>query len=487
MILMMNASKPISGPATPARTDETGVSPARAIALRVLSDLREGRQTAREAIDSLISRHPASGQDRGLATELVMGVVRHRLTLARLIGRFTTRGWNRVGQRIQHILMIGAYQLIWLDGIPAFAAVDQAVEQAKCEGGKRAGQFVNGVLRSLIRDIEQRRLTAEQGDSRRSVLVSHDTVCQFKREFLIDPQEDPIAYWSDATSHPGWLISRWRDAYGMRKTIDIARAGMNRPPIVLRPNRLKTDAPGLAKRLAEEGVTTEILPEGAGLVVTGGDSPMQTRAFEEGLFQPQDRTAMEVLPKASDYRIKPGDIIVDLCAGLGTKATQLAEMTRDRGVVLATDKDGDKLELLRANALRLGCQSIQILSVPETVSRAAAAGGAHWVLVDAPCSNTGVLARRPEARYRLTPHSLETLNKLQIEVLAEAAQLLRPQGRLIYSTCSIDPQENEQVAAHFSETHPDWRFITSETTLPQAGPLPTDWRDGGYFAVWQKP
>jgi 16S rRNA (cytosine967-C5)-methyltransferase len=326
-----------------------------------------------------------------------------------------------------------------------------------------------------------------QADPRRSVIVSHDVACQFRRPFLPDPQENPVGYWADATSHPTWMVARWRDAYGLESAVRICRAGISRPPIVLRPNRLRIDAAGLQVMLQEEGITTERLPDADALVVTAGPSVLGTRAFEVGLFQPQDRTAMEVVPGVCQQCLEPGHIIIDMCAGLGTKATQLAEMTQDQGVIIATDKDADKLELLRANALRLGCQSIQIVPVSELLRTVAAAGGAHCVLVDAPCSNTGVLARRPEARYRLTMRAIEKLANLQSEVLAEAAELLRPAGRLIYVTCSIDPHENEHVASRFCHAHPDWQLLDTRLTLPDAGPRPPDWRDGGFRAVWKKP
>lgn len=461
-------------------------SPARSIALRVLSDLREGRQTARHAIDDLIAHQPASSQDRALATELVMGIVRHRLTLARVLSLYTTRGWQRVGPRLQQILMIGAYQVLWLDGIPDFAAVDEAVEQGKQEGGVHTGRFINAVLRNLIRDIEHRRLPIDRADPMRSIPIDMEQACQLRRPFLPDPHVNPVAYWADATSHPAWLVGRWRDAFGLDAAAQICRAGMTRPPVILRPNRLRIDEAALAKMLDKDGVQTQPLPGGRGLVVMGGASFLSTRAFTEGLFQPQDRTAMEVLPLACKPCLEPGHVVVDICAGLGTKATQLAEMTRDQGVILATDKDESKLELLRANALRLGCQSIQIIRMDRLVETVASAGGAHCVLVDAPCSNSGVLARRPEARYRLTTKTLEKLAELQTKVLSEAAELVRPGGRLIYVTCSIDPQENENVATAFSQSHPGWTLTESRLTLPDAGPTPADWRDGGYWAVWKK-
>lgn len=467
-------------------TRTTGEYTARGLALRVLSDLRGGRLTARESIDALTARHQPPQQEVHLATELVLGVVRHRLTLARVLGGLACRGWKNISERLQHILMIGAYQLVYLDAIPAFAAVNEAVEQAKAEGGSKAGRFVNAVLRQLIREIETRRMPADRADPVRSVPVDPRTSCQFKRDVMPDPTKTPLEYIADSTSHPLWLVSRWAKAFGFETAARICRAGLERPPWVLRPNRLRTDAAELARRLREEGLLAEITPDGKATVLTHSASLMQTRAFKEGLFQPQDLTSMQAVEQACGELIRPGQLVLDLCAGLGTKTTQLAELMRNQGTVLATDQDSGKLEPLRANCERLGLSIVRTATLRELSAASASLGPPDWIIVDAPCSNTGVLARRPEARYRLNQRAIATIAGVQRRLLDQAAALAGGHARLVYITCSIDPEENEDVSTTFAHLHLGWTLDDSCLNLPQPAESARDWRDGGYWARWSR-
>ena len=181
--------------------------------------------------------------------------------------------------------------------------------------------------------------------------------------------------------------------------------------------------------------------------------------------------------------LSPGQVVLDLCAGLGTKTTQMAEMMRNQGVVLASDIDEAKLAMLRSNCQRLGDAIVQTVPAEQVDETAKALPRLDWILIDVPCSNTGVLARRPEARYRLNERAFEKLAGLQSELLEQACKLARPQTRIMYSTCSIDGQENEQVVTAFVQSHPEWRLQNSRVTLPSAGDAAIEWRDGGYFAV----
>jgi len=456
---------------------------ARWAVLRVLADLRQGRRTAQEAITTLIERHELPQAERALTTELSLGVVRHRLTLTRLLGGIAAHGWKRIDRRLQHILMLGAYQLIWLDGIPAFAAVDEAVGQANSRGGPRAARFVNAILRQLQRDIEHRRLPLEQSDPTRAIPLDAATCCQFRRAVLPDPALQPVDHLSLSTSHPVWLVSRWAATFGIEKTQQICRTALCRPPIVLRPNRLRTDAPGLARRLRDEALDPEPDPGDDVVAVRHAGQLIHTAAFADGLFQVQDRTAMAVVREMSP---QPGATIIDLCAGSGTKTTQMAELMDNRGTILASDKDQSRLAALQENCTRLGLTIVRTVLAAELEASARALGDIDWILVDAPCSNTGVLTRRPEARYRVSSQSLTALAELQLELLARADGLATTHTRLAYSTCSLEPEENEQIAVRFSQSHRKWRPRASRLTLPSAGPTLARWQDGGYWAIWDR-
>jgi 16S rRNA (cytosine967-C5)-methyltransferase len=456
---------------------------ARTAALRALGDLREGRKTARQAIEALIAQYGLPDRERPLAMELVTGVVRRRLTLAAILGHFTQHRWKHVSRRLQHVLMIGTYQILWLDSIPVFAAVNEAVNQAKAEGGRRAGQFVNAVLRQLERRIDQRRIPTEKADPTRSVPIDRVDSCQLVDAVLPDPTQKSIDYWSQATSHPAWLVSRWIDAYGPDHTRSICMAGTMRPPIFLRPNPLKTDMPTLINLLIEAGFEPQSSASGDSILVEHTALLTGSPLLTAGLVQPQDPTSM--LP-VRNMGLKPGQTVLDLCAGLGTKTTQMVELMKDDGIILATDVDDGRLTGQAETVQRLGYKCAQIVPKAEVEARAASLGQLNWILVDAPCSNSGVLARRPEIRYRINMQSLIKLGMVQLSLLEQAANLARPNTRIMYSTCSIDPEENEQVAVRFLQAHGDWQLIDSLLTLPDAGKTPADWHDGGYWAVFKR-
>lgn len=454
---------------------------ARSAALQALTDLRESRRTARQIIDDLVDCDALPDRDRPFAAELVHGVIRHRFTLAAVLSPLTRNRWQTTARRVQHILMLGAYQIVWLDHVPVFAAVNEAVNQAKAEGGTRTGQFVNAVLRQLERQIEHRRLPASQADPTRAIPVDLATVCQFSGPLFADPEQRPVDYLSQATSHPGWLVARWMDAYGPERTRTICLAGMLRPPVFLRPNRLKVaDITTLVDSLAQEGFEPYPTVDGKSIVIAHAGNIGASALLQSGMFQPQDPTAL--LPVAR-MNLQPGQVVLDLCAGLGTKATQIAEALGNDGQVIATDVDTPKLSALADSATRMGHPSIQTVPMAELPDRVSQLQRLDWILIDAPCSNTGVLARRPEVRYRLTIQAIAKLADTQLGLLNQAAGLAGPQTRLMYSTCSIDPEENEQVCSRFLQTHDDWRLADNLLTLPCPGPGVADWHDGGYWAI----
>lgn len=415
-----------------------------------------------------------------MTLELVTGVVRHRLTLAAVLTHYTRHRWKRVSRRLQHVMMLGAYQILWLDSVPVFAAVNEAVNQAKVEGGARASQFVNAVLRQLERRIDQRRLPSNEADPIRSIPIDRTTSCQLSDAILADPARRTIDYWSQATSHPAWLVSRWMDAYGPGRTAAICRSGMLRPPVFVRPNPLKTDTATLMSLLDEAGFVPQLTADGQSILIEHASLLNDSPLLAAGLFQPQDPTAMQPV---RNMKLRPGQTVLDLCAGLGTKTTQMVEAMQDEGRILATDLDEGRLASQAEVLRRQGYSSVEILPIGEIEARAASAAAPDWILVDAPCTNSGVLARRPEVRYRITIQSLLKLSQVQSGLLEQVARMAGPQTRIMYSTCSIDPEENEQVCARFLQAHADWQLVDSALTLPDAGDTPVEWHDGGYWAV----
>ena len=457
---------------------------ARQAALGILSQWRPGPLRHARSVEDLLDQQALPARERGLLHELVLGVVRHWLPLKHLLVVISGRKWKDIHPRLQPILLLGAYQLIWLDGIPPFAAVSEAVGQAKCEAGPPAGRFVNAVLRQLVRQIEHRRIEPARCDPARAIPVDLSACCQFRTAVLPDPAHQPIEHLALATSHPVWLVARWASSFGLDTARQVCLAGMCRPAMILRPNPLRTDLFRLADSLRAEGIETQPDESSGALVVISHTVQLaRTAAFAAGLFQVQDRTAMDVVQAMNP---QPGQTIVDLCAGPGTKTTQMAEMTKDRGRILASDKDDERLAPVRENCGRLGLTAVQTVPPRQRETVFGSLERIDWILVDAPCSNTGVLARRPEARYRASRQSLKSLATLQIELLAEADRFAGPHTRLAYSTCSLETEENEGLAARFAQEHPRWRLTASRRTFPQAGPEPGQWFDGGFWAIWQR-
>lgn len=453
---------------------------ARNAALQVLIHLHTSKRTAREAIDDLLHNGRITNRKLGLTMELVMGVLRHRLTLARVLEPMSSKGLKHISPLLKHILMLAAYQIIWLDGIPAFATVNEAVEQAKLGSSRRAGQFVNAILRQLLRNIEHRRIVNEQADAVRAIPIDGQQCCQLQQSIFPDPADKPVEHLAYRTSHPTWLVSRWIGRFGLEKSAEICLAGICRPPVFLRPNRLRTDLAGLVDCLTKEGFAPEPTADGNALALVHAARYSKTPAFVNGLFQPQDHSAAKPVVAMS---LSPGQVVLDLCAGLGTKSTQMAQVMANQGVIIASDKDRSKLPMLQANCQRLGITSVRMVLPADLKKTLVKLPALDWILIDVPCTNSGVLARRPEARYRINQRTLGSLSEIQRSLIDKASTWARPETRLMYSTCSIEQEENVDIVNGFIKCHPQWRIIDSEQTLPSVGKTPIQWQDGGYWAI----
>ncbi len=454
---------------------------ARQAAWTVLSDNRFPSATARDELDRLVAENRLPTDYRGSALELILGVLRHRLTLSHVLGNWVAGGWRRVDRPLQPVLLLGAYQVLYQDEVPAFAAIHESVELAKSVAGTPGSRFVNALLRRLQREIEHLRIDPAQAEAARSIPIDPARSCQFREPVLPDPAQHPAEHLALSTSHPLELVADWIRAFGLETARRICMVGLARPPVVLRPNRMRTEAAALVRRLADEGFQACADPQRRAVDVPSATSLMSSAAYREGLFQPQDRTAMAVV-EATDPQ--PGQVIVDLCAGLGTKTTQLAESMHDEGIVIACDKEDWRLAGIRENADRLGLTSIRVVHPDQLEAMLITLDRIDWILVDAPCSNTGVLARRPEARYRFKRASLAELQAIQVALLEQAARLATPNTRLAYSTCSLEPEENEQVTALFATRQPRWKLLNACRVLPSGDAQPGCWHDGGYWALW---
>ena len=418
----------------------------RQIAARILSQ----RQTSGEFTENLLETALASAclspADRGLCHELVCGVVRWQTTLDRLIARKTTPG-REPRPALINLLRLGLYQIFWLDRIPPHAAVHETVELAKRSGYVSQSGFINAILRGYLREFEE------------------------VKKILADMKlSQPALGWS----HPEWLVERWRKNYGEEKTRALLEWNNTPPKTFARVNTLKTDAGKLVERWRAENVEYDFCTRdwtGENLAFElKSHPPLRTLgSFRDGWFYIQDPSTL-LAPAL--LGAQPGETILDLCAAPGGKTTFLAQQMNNEGKIIAHDSFADRLKLIRENCTRLGVTCAEITATfnfqPATFDR---------VLVDAPCSNTGVMRRRVDLRWLIQPPEIERSRATQLMLLNQAATVLKPGGVLVYSTCSLEPEEDSEVVKEFLAANAGFKLETERQLLPF-----TDNVDGAYVA-----
>jgi len=419
---------------------------ARKGALFLLEQSETSQEDLSGLIDHYLDLHQLERRERALLTELVYGVLRQRGFLDWQIDRFSKV--STLHSAIRNILRIGLYQLLLLDKIPPSAAVNTAVELAKEAEGVAAGRLVNAILRNILRQKER--------------LPKPDPA-------------DPVAFISVTASHPAWMVGRWIERWGSEKTMALCRSNNETPPTTLRINPLKTDRTSLQERLEKEGAAVapaSLSPEGLFLKgVSLGSLP----SYREGQFYIQDEGAQLI-----SYLVdpQPGERVLDLCAAPGGKSTHLAELMKGRGEVVATDIDLTRLRLVRENVQRLQTPGVLV----EPLSEATAADRKYdRILVDAPCSALGILRRIPEGKWKKKPAIVASYAKEQRALLEQAAQHLKVNGRLVYATCSTEPEENQKVVEAFTSDHPELKLENPIESLPPPARKYVDSK--GYFTT----
>ncbi|HLU39778.1 MAG TPA: transcription antitermination factor NusB [Planctomycetota bacterium] len=415
-----------------------------------------------------------AARDRALGLELSAGVERRRITIDALLLPFTARGILPDDPFVRTALRLGAYQVLWLPRIPVRAAVHGAVGLLR-----RQRPLVNALLRRLAASIVERAADPTQPRTEFALPPAGETprALVLPRAALPDPVADPIGHVGVLHGLPADLVGRWFAAFGAERAAAVAAASAEPAGVTLRVQPARGDAAALQRALAAEGVLTEPLAGGRFLRLRDvqGTSPFSTEAYREGRFSVQDPTAFAA---AAALAPEPGETLLDLCAAPGGKATALAELLRGRGRVFAYDPDAARLRLVEEARRRLGLEDVlqvvgDLASVPERCD---------GVLADVPCSNTGVLARRVEVRRRSIAESIARVVPEQRALLATALARTRPGGRVVYSTCSLEPEENRGVVEAVLAAHPGVVLVAEQTTLPAAGE-----HDGGYLAVLRTP
>jgi 16S rRNA (cytosine967-C5)-methyltransferase len=415
----------------------TAPTPARKVAVEVLADVRGG-----QLLDIAFNQRAASldPRERRWVHELTYGVMRHRAALDAALGERVRGGLTRLDVDLVDVLRAGAYQLLHMNSVPSYAAIAQTVELTKQRNGLGAGKLVNAVMRRLDRERNEPPGPV-RGDHLDQLALQH--------------------------SHPRWLVKRWVGRFGVAQAAALLAVNNTEPPLYVRPYNITLEQ--LESSLEMEGAAPAESPlVRDSLVLAGGVPLTELSAFSSGELFVQDPGATLV----TRYAAIPQNVLVaDVCAAPGGKALELSRTNP----LIASDRSAARLGRLVENVRRVGATNIQMLVMDVRVR---AVGQFDAVLLDAPCSGTGTFRRHPDARWRLRSADIAAMSASQRQLIDAAAGLVRPGGLLVYSTCSIDPEENDQVVDSFLATHADFMLDP-----PPAGTLPAGVLDHGRLRV----
>ncbi len=414
---------------------------ARLIALEILNRLDRGRRT----LDSIMEDYSGAGvfdsrPERALNQALVYGVLRWRGRLDNIINHFSKTRFNKINPNILNILRLGLFQIIYLDRIPDSAAVNTAVELAKASGAPWVAGFVNALLRKAAR--------------------------QYKTVIFPDPNEQAVAALALQKSFPEWIINRWINRWGTQTTASLSDSLNTIPPLSVRTNTLKTSRERLIAALEMEADQIEpTVFSRDGITFKNPTKPIpQMRTFTNGWFQVQDEAA-QLVSLLLDPR--PGETVLDACAGLGGKSGHIAQLMNNQGNLIAADINSDRLSRLAADMQRLGISiaRTRVFDLENNLPEGEIAGFDR-ILLDAPCSGFGVMRRNPDIKWQANRKKLTALKATQLRLLDNLARLVRPNGILVYAVCSPEPEENESVIDEFLKKHHEFAISKDCGRLP---------------------
>jgi len=420
----------------------------REIAARALLQRESARGYIEDLLDRALVDSHLSPADRGLAQEIAYGTVRWQAPLDWLVARKTHGREQKATLRV--LLRMALYQLFWLTRIPDHAAVNETVELARLMGcGPQAG-FVNALLRGYIRDREATEVLLKQ----------------------LEANDPTLGY-----SHPAWLCERWEKRLGRDRLIQLLKWNNTPPKTFARVNLLKTDVNQLREQWAREKVEAKLVPfewarEAFVYELTAFPSLASLPSFHQGKFYIQDPSTLLAV---TELDARPGETVLDLCAAPGGKTTFIAERMKNSGKLIAHDTTEARLQFVTENATRMGATIVET-ALPSTLDSRLSTP-ADRVLLDAPCSNTGVMRRRVDLRWRVRAEELQRLRTAQLQLLTDAVQRLKPGGTLVYSTCSLEPEENNEVIKEFLAANPNVHFQRERELTPWENGV-----DGAYVA-----
>lgn len=426
-------------------TIETNV---RALAFETIQDIINDKAYSNIIINDVLSNNELNRADKGLYTELVYGTLKRKYTLDYLLKPFVQtklKGW------VRQLLWMSIYQYVYLDKIPEHAIINEAVEIAKYKGGPHNGNVVNGILRNIMR----------------SDLPDFTEITDDKKRIAIE------------YSLPKWLVDHWTTHFGIEKTETIAQSFLDKVTTTVRVNLTRISVDDAIRRLTDDYIVEQDREIETCLHISGKPI-IESRMFKDGLISIQDKSSMFI---GELMALKEGDQVLDACSAPGGKACHIAEILNGTGHVDATDIHEHKIDLIDFNIRKLRLSNISAFEHDATEKYDKVY---DKILVDAPCSGLGVLRHKPEIKYEQSQHAIESLVEIQLEILNNMKYNVKPGGTMIYSTCTIEQMENENVVYTFLKENKDFEFdqfehpITGEKVKTMQI-LPQDFNSDGFF------
>lgn len=416
----------------------------RAVAAQIIGEWMETGAFPDHLIESV-------GSDRAFVMEVVYGVIRWKRALEWVVKRLANRNPDK---ELMPFLFVGLYQILVMDKVEEYAAVNETVEAVKAAGMPHVVSFSNAVFRSALRE--------------------HDLIHE-------ELEKQPLGV---RLSHPDVFISRWKKQYGEEKMIKLLDWNNSRPAVIIRPNRIKISFEEYVQMLKTAGIEAEVHPflPGECLSLARGATVTELPGYSDGLFTVQDPSTL-VSVKLLDPQ--PGEFVLDACAAPGGKTSVIAEKMGGKGRIVAMDIQVDRLDTLKENLARMGIKSVT-LAQGDAASEAdmqRVADGREFdrILLDVPCTNTGVLRRRPDARWRFTNRGQTEILGVQRQILANTAKFVKPGGVLVYSTCSLEDEEDDGIIDSWLSANPGFEKAGREKIFP-----PDSLTDGAYACALRR-
>jgi 16S rRNA (cytosine967-C5)-methyltransferase len=411
----------------------------RRLASDILAKVDSRKAYADILLDQALNATALNERDRALLTELTYGTLRWRGNIDGQLSRYLRQPLAKTDPLIRNLLRVSVYQLRFLDKIPDYATVNEAVELARNHSGGKSAGFVNAVLRNFLRGKD--------------------------RVIGLAPKDESVAGLAVTYSHPEWLVKRWIDEFGAEAAKTLMRANNQRSTLVLRVNSLKCTREKLLDRFLEAGIKAEATQwSPQGISVLSGPAVDKLSGFAQGYFQIQGEASQLVAYLLSPL---PGERILDACAAPGGKSTHLGELMKDEGELVAIDISARGIVKIRDNAARLGLKSLRVLSADASAELADKLREPYdRVLVDAPCSGLGTLRGHPEIKWHRDENDIRRLSRLQSKILSRVAGYLKPGGALVYATCTLSREENEEIVESFLAHHKEFELEDAARYLP---------------------